>query len=141
KVIVSASNDSTLKVWDSETGQMLRTLESHSRFVSGCVFSPDGTVIVSASGDHTLKIWDSEDGQLLRTLDGHSDNLVGCAFSPDGKLIVSASNDSTLKVWETEIGQTLATFFADGPMFCCIIYGEMIAAGGAHGVYFLQLAQ
>src|SRR5262249_16950025 len=78
---------------------------------------------------------------LIRTLEGHSDSVRGCAFSPDGKLIVSASYDSTLKVWDSETGQTLATFFADGPMYCCAIYGEMIAAGGARGVYFLWLAQ
>ena len=67
--------------------------------------------------------------------------MTGYAFSPDGKLIVSASTDRTLKVWDSETGQTLATFFADGPMYCCAVYGEMIAVGGARGVYFLRLAQ
>jgi WD40 repeat protein len=77
----------------------------------------------------------------MRSLEGHSGYVMGCAFSPDGKLIVSASYDRTLKVWDAETGQTLATFFADGPMFCCMIYGEMIAAGGARGVYFLRLVR
>ncbi len=109
---------------------LIRTLEGHSFSVSGCAFSPDGKLIVSASWDRTLKVWDSETGQSLRTLEGHSDSVIGCAFSPDGKLIVSASDDSTLKVWDSETGQTLATFFADGPMFCCVVHGEMIVAGG-----------
>ena len=76
---------------------------------------------------------------LIRTLEGHSSFVIGCAFSPDGQQIVSASYDSTLKVWDTETGEALATFFADGPMLCCAVYGEMIAAGGARGVYFLWL--
>jgi hypothetical protein len=141
KLIVSASDDRTLKVWDSETGQSLRTLEGHSASVNGCAFSPDGKLIVSASDDHTLKVWDSETGQSLRALEGHSYSVSGFAFSPDGKLIVSASYDHTLKVWDSETGQTLATFFADGPMYCCAFYGEMIAAGGARGVYFLWLVR
>jgi WD40 repeat protein len=66
---------------------------------------------------------------------------MGCAFSPDGKQIVSASDDSTLKVWDAESGKCLATFYADGPMLCCAIYGEMIVAGGARGLYFLRLVQ
>jgi WD40 repeat protein len=78
---------------------------------------------------------------LIRTLEGHSVFVYGCAFSPDGKLIVSASYDRTLKVWDSETGQTLATFFADGPMRRCVVYGGMIAAGGTRGVYFLWLAQ
>jgi WD40 repeat protein len=141
KLIVSASFDRTLKVWDSETGQLLRTLEDHWSYVNGYAFRPDGKLIASASSDRTLKVWDSETDQLLRTLEGHSSRVSDCAFSPDGKLIVSASADRTLKVWDSETGQSLATFFADGPMYCCAVYGEMIAAGGTRGVYFLWLAQ
>ena len=77
---------------------------------------------------------------LIRTLEGHSSSVRGCAFSPDGKLIVSAS-DFTLKVWDAMTDQTVATFFADGQMYCCAIYGEMIVTGGARGVYFLRLVR
>jgi len=78
---------------------------------------------------------------LIRTLEGHSDYVRGCAFSPDGELVVSTSADRTLKVWGARTGQTLATLFADGPMLCCVIHGEMIVAGGARGVYFLRLVR
>jgi WD domain, G-beta repeat len=78
---------------------------------------------------------------LIRTLEGHSDYVKGCAFSLDGKLVVSTSADRTLKVWGARTGQTLATLFADGPMLCCVIHGEMIVAGGARGVYFLRLVR
>jgi NB-ARC domain/TIR domain/WD domain, G-beta repeat len=118
---------------------LIRTLEGHSSYVLGCAFSPDGKLIVSASIDCTLKVWDTDTGQMLRSLEGHSSEVNGCAFSPDGRLIVSASWDRTLKVWDAETNQTLATFFADGRMFCCVIYGVMIAAGGDRGVYFLRL--
>ncbi|MGH9938894.1 MAG: hypothetical protein ACREAM_21850, partial [Blastocatellia bacterium] len=141
QLIVSASHDRTLKVWDAMTGEMLRTLEGHSSSVIGCAFSPDGQLIVSASDDRTLKVWDAMTGQMLRTLEGHSDYVRGCAFSPDGKLIVSASYDRTLKIWDAKTGECLATFFADGRMYCCVVYGEMIAAGGARGVYFLRLVR
>ncbi len=139
QLIVSASRDSTLKVWDARTGEMLRSLVGHSSSVMGCAFSPDGQLIVSASDDSTLKVWDARTGELLRTLEGHSSYVSGCAFSPDGQLIVSASYDRTLKVWDARTGQTLATFFADGLMYCCAVCGEMIAAGGERGVYFLRL--
>jgi len=120
---------------------LLRTFEGHSSFVNGCAFSPDGQLIVSASWDRTLKVWDALTGEMLRTLEGHSAYVRGCAFSPDGQLIVSASWDRTLKVWDALTGQTLATFFADGPMLCRVLYGEMIAAGGDRGVYFLWLVR
>ncbi len=141
KLIVSASGDHTLKVWDAITGQVLRTLEGHLDTVHDCAFSPDGKLIVSASGDHTLKVWDAITGQILRTLEDHSSFVSGCAFSPDGRLIVSASPDRTLKVWDAMTGQTLTTFSADGAMYRCAAYGEMIVVGGGRGVYFLRLVR
>ncbi len=62
---VSASEDRTLKVWDLETGQELRTLEGHGARVIGVAVTPDGRRVVSASWDNTLKVWDLETGQEL----------------------------------------------------------------------------
>ncbi len=141
KTIVSASLDRTLKVWDSWKGQALHMPSGHYQSVNACAFSPTGKLIVSASDDSTLKVWDAKNGFLIRTLVGHSDSVGGCAFSPDGKLIISASDDRTLKVWATESGKCVATFYADGPLYCCAFSSDnvLIVAGGARGVYFLKL--
>ncbi|MGE3949680.1 MAG: TIR domain-containing protein, partial [Blastocatellales bacterium] len=82
--IVSASSDSTLKLWDASSGDLLRTFEGHSDGVLSCAFSPDGNRIVSASSDRTHKLWDATTGDLLRTFEGHSNWVRSCAFSPDG---------------------------------------------------------
>ncbi|WP_437311456.1 TIR domain-containing protein [Sorangium sp. So ce388] len=107
--IVSASGDTTLKVWDLATGKLLSTLEGHSERVNACVVSPGGQRIVSASDDSTLKVWDLASGKLLSTLEGHSGGVNACAVSPDGQRIVSASDDSTLKVWDLASGKLLST--------------------------------
>ncbi|WP_437516751.1 TIR domain-containing protein [Sorangium sp. So ce1099] len=107
--IVSASDDTTLKVWDLATGKLLSTLEGHSDWVTACALSPDGQRIVSASVDKTLKVWDLATGKLLSTLEGHSDWVTACALSPDGQRIVSASFDRTLKVWDLATGKLLST--------------------------------
>ena len=55
------SGDTTLKVWDAQTGQETLTLKGHSGFVRSVSFSPDGKRIVSGSSgsnDKTLKVWD-----------------------------------------------------------------------------------
>jgi WD40 repeat protein len=54
---VSASPDTTLKVWDVETGRTLLRLEGHSAAVSGVAVTADGKRAVSASRDKTLKVW------------------------------------------------------------------------------------
>ena len=54
---MSGSNDNTIKLWNVETGQEIRTLRGHGSFVSSVSFSPDGKTLVSGSDDKTIKLW------------------------------------------------------------------------------------
>ena len=58
-------DDTTLCVWDVQTGQWLRTLEGHTRGVSAVSLTPDGRYAVSGSWDYTLREWNLESGQCL----------------------------------------------------------------------------
>ena len=49
---VSASEDRTLRLWDLESGQTLRTLEGHTDWVNAVAVTPDGRRAVSASAGH-----------------------------------------------------------------------------------------
>ena len=64
---VSASDDQTLRLWDLESGQCLRTSKATRTTVTSVSVSPDGRRAVSASYDKTLRVWDLESGQCLRT--------------------------------------------------------------------------
>ncbi|MBW4611140.1 MAG: hypothetical protein KME22_29025 [Hassallia sp. WJT32-NPBG1] len=109
KYLVSGSHDSTLKVWDWQTGVEVRTLRSHSSGVNAIAFSVDGKYLVSGSHDSTLKVWDWQTGVEVRTLRSHSSGVNAIAFSLDGKYLVSGSHDSTLKVWDWQTGVEVRT--------------------------------
>jgi WD40 repeat protein len=110
--IVSGSDDGTLKVWDADTGTVLRTLTGHTDLsnhpvqVNCCAFRPDGRQIVSGNGyfDGTLMVWDADSGAVVRHLSTASrlmhNAVFDCAFSPDGRTIVSAGAECTLTVWD-----------------------------------------
>ena len=89
--VVSASGDSTLRVWDLESGQSLRTIQDHSDGVNGVAITPDGRRTVSASDDNTLRVWDLESGRelALHAADGPPDC---CAVSLDGRTIVAGES-------------------------------------------------
>jgi hypothetical protein len=57
--IVSGSMDKTVKVWNAETGALIRTLSGHTGGVKSAAFSPDGRRIVSGADDQTVKVWDA----------------------------------------------------------------------------------
>ena len=68
----SASNDQTVKIWDSATGKELFALKGHAGWVTSVAFSPDGQRLASGSSDRTVKIWDSATGKELFALKGHA---------------------------------------------------------------------
>jgi len=132
---VSGSEDNTLKLWDLESGEELRTLEGHTGFVGVITVTPNGRRAVSGSVDNTLKLWDLESGEELRTLEGHSGEIRAVAVTPDGRLAVSGSNDNTLKVWDLESGEVLASYSGESVISECSIAqnGVTIIAGEPSG--------
>lgn len=105
KRCISGSHDSTLRVWNLETGQCIRTLEGHRGTVNVLVLTPDGNRCVSGSQDGTLRFWDYETGKCLRTLEGHKGAITAVALAPDGRLCASGSHDGTIRVWDLETGK------------------------------------
>ena len=66
--IVTASDDSTARIWDARTGRELAVLTGHGDRVNRAAYSPDGTHIVTASDDKTARIWDARTGRELKVL-------------------------------------------------------------------------
>ena len=58
-LLITGSEDNTVKLWDASTGQELCMLKGHTRGVSSVAFSPDGSSLISGSNDTTVKLWDA----------------------------------------------------------------------------------
>jgi GTPase SAR1 family protein len=117
---VSASEDTTLRVWDLATGESLATLQGHTSWVDGVAVTPDGARAVSASRDRTLRVWDLAAGKPLATLQGHTEAVWDVAVTPEGARAVSASGDSTLRVWDLAAGEPLATLQGHRDVVWCV---------------------
>ncbi|KAI9500570.1 platelet-activating factor acetylhydrolase, isoform Ib, alpha subunit A [Coemansia spiralis] len=106
-VLATASEDMTVKVWDSESGDFERTLKGHTKAVQDLAFDQKGTILVTCSADLTLRVWDSE-YKCVRTLHGH-DHCVSAVRFLGADKIVSASRDKTVKIWEVATGYCVKT--------------------------------
>ncbi|KAH6101962.1 hypothetical protein HBI64_254150 [Parastagonospora nodorum] len=107
--LASASDDSTVKIWDASSGACLQTLEGHSSMVYSVAFSHDSAQLASASNDSTVKIWDASSGACLQTLKGHNSLVWSVAFSHDSAQLASASDESIVKIWDASSGACLQT--------------------------------
>lgn len=109
QMLVTGSDDRTIKLWNLTTKQEIRTLVGHSSYIYAIAISPDGQIIASGSVDKTIKLWNLNTGKEIRTLIGHSNSVASVAFSPDGKLLASSSLDKTIKLWNLETNKEIRT--------------------------------
>lgn len=107
--LASASDDYTVKVWDTRHGRELRTLEGHTRWVYSVAFSPDGRRLASASEDGTAKIWNAATGEELCIVKGHNTAVTRVLFHPDNERLVTGDDRGVIKIWDVATGQELCT--------------------------------
>jgi guanine nucleotide-binding protein subunit beta-2-like 1 protein len=119
-MLLSASRDKTVMVWDIIGGPMeedyakaRRSLRGHSHFVSSVVISSDGQFALSGSWDGTLRLWEIATGKTTRRFVGHEKDVLSVAFSADNRQIVSGSRDKTMKLWNT-LGECKYTVVKQG---------------------------
>lgn len=108
KTLVSGGRDKAIRVWDTATGQLRRTLQSKSGVVRAMAIAPDGKTLVSVNGDVRVRIWDLTANRPPKVIAGHTVALNQVAISADGKTVVSAG-DSEIKVWDMATGQLRAS--------------------------------
>ena len=105
--LASGSVDSTMCMWEANSGKLLRTFSGHANVVGSVAWSLDGSQLASGSWDSTVRVWEANSGRLLHTLNGHSKVVASIAWSPDGTRLASGSSDQTVCVWEASSGKLL----------------------------------
>ncbi|MBW4645207.1 MAG: serine/threonine protein kinase [Goleter apudmare HA4340-LM2] len=134
RIFASGSDDNTIKIWDLNQRQKIRTLKGHSGWVYDVAISPDGQTVVSGSNDKTIKIWDLNTGEEVRTLTGHRGLISAVAISPDNQTLVSVSYDKTIKIWHLNTGKVIRTLNSHAGEILAVAIspdGEKIVSGSA----------
>ncbi|KAF7903844.1 uncharacterized protein EAE98_006191 [Botrytis deweyae] len=103
-ILATGSYDTTIKIWDIETGECLRTLRGHTSGIRTLQF--DDTKLISGSLDRSIRVWNWRTGECMSSYPGHTDGVVGLHF--EGNLLASGSIDRTVKVWNFEDKSTFS---------------------------------
>ncbi|XP_078483724.1 notchless protein homolog 1 [Ciona intestinalis] len=105
--LASSSKDTTIRIWDTLTGQCSIILSSHLQSVT-CIRWSGEDLIYSASQDRTIKVWRPNDGVLCRTLQGHGHWVNVLALSTDYVMRTGAFEPSTATVVAKENSNSAA---------------------------------
>lgn len=148
KQIVSASTDKTIKIWDTQTGRMQKTITGHNANVNSVLFNKKGDLVLSASGndvekDNTVRVWDVFTGECIKTYDGFTSLVHFATFSPDEEMIAGASKDKTVRLWDVKTnackilrghsGEVFSVSFSgDGKLLASSSYDRTIRIWDTH---------
>jgi eukaryotic-like serine/threonine-protein kinase len=145
RTLASAGADSSVRLWDPETGAEIKTPPlRHFGPATGVAFSPDGLYLASAGHDRTVKIWDTATWREWRTLRDPTGGINSVAWSPDGRRLAWGGTDATVKIGEPATGKILRTLrghtaWVDGVAFSPD--GQWIASASLDRTVKLWLAQ
>ncbi len=118
--LISGAYDGRLVWWNPSTGEKVRSVDAHSKWIRGVTASPDGKIVASVADDMLCKLWNAETGELIKTLAGHEKQtphhypsmLFAAAFSADGKLLATVDKVGHIVVWDVASGQQVKTLEA-----------------------------
>jgi WD40 repeat protein len=117
KLLATASEDGTAKLWDTESGRFKRTFlhkEDSNRNapqvpLSGVTFSPDGEYLATTNVRGSVTVYNVSSGRIQYRLPKHSGAVNGAVFTPKGNRLITVSTDETAKVWDLAEEEAILT--------------------------------
>jgi len=116
KYLVSGGYDGRLIWWNTETGEQVRAIQAHDKWIRAVQVTPDGRWVVSVADDMVGRVWNVENGTRLRELKGHAvrtphhfpSMLYACTISADGRYAATGDRVGHNVIWDLHNGEQLS---------------------------------
>ncbi|SIO65102.1 RNA polymerase sigma factor, sigma-70 family [Singulisphaera sp. GP187] len=147
---VTASQDTSFRFWESDSGQPIRQFDLTSHFgkgkpyrIANAAIAPDLTwALTSGERDHRLIVWDLKSGKALRTIEDEPNVGTRVAISPDGRRFCSVTTlrnslpagSDRIRLWDMASGRELLSLATQGKPISSLAFapdGKSMATGMA----------
>ena len=107
--LVTGGYDSTIRLFDVQTGAIVKTFSRHVASVCDAKFNNYGNLIFSGSKDGTIRFWDITSGLCIRTLQQTRGEITSVQLSSNGLHLLSGSKNNSNRLWDIRMNKTSKT--------------------------------
>ncbi|CAB3401737.1 unnamed protein product [Caenorhabditis bovis] len=111
KILISASNDTTIKVWNLDRenrNSCMNTIRAHRDYVSCLAYAPMVEKAVSASFDHSIYIYDIPSGvKITNNLIGSKDSIYSMATNPMNSVVLAAGTEKCIRLFDPRTNEKI----------------------------------
>ncbi len=108
-VLLSASRDRKILMWNIPDGNTERVVGQHEDWVRRLMLNPTRTLLASVSKDGSARLWDvrqPHSPQMKAVIEAHEGGADSIDFSPDNRLLVTGGRDHQIRIWDLEMALT-----------------------------------
>jgi WD40 repeat protein len=107
-LLAAASEDGTLRLWDTDPGPP-DVLTGNPSHITGVAFSADGSQLAVSCEDGAVRIWPTDRAAAPRAVSAAWGKALCVAFSADGRWMVAGGEDGSVRVWDAATGELRST--------------------------------
>ncbi|KAI7862456.1 WD40-repeat-containing domain protein [Spinellus fusiger] len=101
--VVTGGYDKSVRLYDINTGTVVKTFMGHQLAVTKTIFNPLGNLVISGSKDNTIKFWDIVSGLCIRTISSHLGEVTSVDINSSGTMLLSSSKDNSNRLWDVRM--------------------------------------
>jgi WD40 repeat protein len=95
-----SSGGVSIKIRDTETGHVVKTLSTHNDFINVLLFIEKFNILLSGSNDKTIKVWNVKGFECIKTIDAHDKGISTLLMLSGGFFASGFYNDGIVKIWD-----------------------------------------
>jgi WD40 repeat protein/transcriptional regulator with XRE-family HTH domain len=132
-LLATLSNVENIKLWDTHSGRLLRTIQGYSRLIAANAFSPDGKWLVQGDANGMLRFWEADAREYRFLIQGHAGPVWRIVFHPDGRTFATCGEDRVVRLWDLRERKCVRTFAGHTEMLWDLAFspdGSRLASAG-----------
>jgi WD domain, G-beta repeat len=127
--------DNNLKVWSTDSGDLIRNLAGHSNWIQALVLTEDGLRAYSSGLDKQVLAWNLATGEGLPFQVNAENAVTSLLLAKQEEHLLAGTTDGQIKIWDSRSGKFLTSWFAhEGGVHSLAATERLLASAGEDGI-------